>query len=172
MARVAELLEDWAGRRGESSLEHARWRAAAYLHDTLREEDPEVIRPELSSEFQKLPGKILHGPGAAIRLAREGVEDQELLHAIRFHTLGSAGFKALGLALYAADFLEPGRKRRRAWRERLRRRAAGDLQGVVREILADRIHYLLKKGRPVHPKTMEFWNRFSEGEPWASASEC
>jgi 2-amino-4-hydroxy-6-hydroxymethyldihydropteridine diphosphokinase len=85
--------------------------------------------------------------------------------------LGSADFGTLGFALFAADFLEPGRKIREDWRADLRARAPAQLEQVVKEILSARIGYLLEKGRPLHPETLGFWNCLSEGQPWASASE-
>lgn len=171
MTRVAEVMGDWARSRGEEPVDVHRWVAAGYLHDALRDEDPESLRPWVEEEFRTLPGKVLHGPGAARRLHNEGVNDDSLLHAIRFHTLGSQDFDTLGLALFAADFLEPGRRMRQDWRAELRMKAPSALEAVVKEILSDRIGYLLDNGRPVHPVTMNFWNRLSEGEPWASASE-
>jgi len=171
MARVAGLLGDWAQARGESSHDAARWVAAGFLHDALRDEDPEKLRRQVDPPFEDLPGKVLHGPGVARRLRDGGVEDVELLHAISYHTLGSAGFGTLGFALYAADFLEPGRRVREEWRADLRQRAAAELHEVVKEILSARIGYLLERGRPLHPETLGFWNRLSEGQPWASASE-
>lgn len=171
MARVARLLGDWARERGETPADAARWVAAGFLHDALRDEDHDVLRAGVDPVFRGLPGKVLHGPAAAWRLREAGVEDEELLHAIAYHTLGSAGFGTLGLALYAADFLEPGRKMREDWRAALRDRAPIDLENVVKEILSARIGYLLEKGRPLHPGTLEFWNRMSEGQPWVSASE-
>jgi len=171
MARVAELLGEWARVRGESPGEGARWIAAGFLHDALRDEDHEKLRDQVGTPFRDLPGKILHGPASAFRLRKEGVRDEEFLHAITYHTLGSPEFGTLGFALFAADFLEPGRIIREDWRAGLRKRAAADLGGVVKEILAARIGYLLEKGRPLHPHTLEFWNSISEGQPWASASE-
>jgi 2-amino-4-hydroxy-6-hydroxymethyldihydropteridine diphosphokinase len=171
MARVAELLESWARARGEPPEEVARWAAAGNLHDTLREENPDRLKSQVDPVFLGLPGKALHGPGAARRLRDEGVADEELLHAIAYHTLGSPGFGILGLALYAADFLEPGRKLREKWRGNLRKRAPAELEQVVKEILSARIRYLLEKGRPLRSETVAFWNRISEGQPWASASE-
>jgi len=171
MTRVARLLDTWARNRDEAPMERARWVAAGYLHDALRDEDPEVLRDHLGTDFDELSGKILHGPGAAQRLEEEGVDDEEFLHAIRYHTLGSSGFGMVGLALFAADYLEPGRSWREDWRAALRERATSDLPGVVREILTTRIGYLLKEGRPLHLETIRFWNRFAEGEPWAGASE-
>ena len=169
MARVAALMRDWARARREPPTEEARWVAAGFLHDALRDEDHEALRGLVDPPFQALPGKVLHGPGMARRLKDEGVEDRELLHAISYHTLGSAGFGVLGRALYAADFLEPGRRIREEWRADLRLRALVDLDEVVKEILSARIGYLLDRGRPVHPETLGFWNRVSEGQPWASA---
>lgn len=171
MARVAGLLGDWARTRGEPPLEATRWVAAGFLHDALRDEDHEMLRGQVDPPFKDLPGKVLHGPGVARRLRDEGVEDGELLHAIAYHTLGSAGFGTLGFALYAADFLESGRRIREEWRADLRRRAPSDLDEIVKEILSARIRYLLERGRPLHLETLGFWNRLSEGQPWASASE-
>ena len=171
MARVAELLKSWAEKRAEPPRERARWMAAGYLHDSLRDSDDEGLRAVVPTEFRELPAKVLHGPAAAHRLRSEGVEDEELLHAIAFHTLGSPGFRSLGLALFAADFLEPGRKLRERGRNQLRDRAPEELEGVVTEILAARIRHLLSRGRPIRAETMAFWNRMSEGEGWASASE-
>ena len=171
MVRVAGVLRDWAEERGEPHGEIARWVATGLLHDALRDEDSQILRGQVDPPFRDFPGKVLHGPGVARRLRDEGVEDEELLHAISFHTLGSAGFGTLGLALFAADFLEPGRKFKEAWRADLRQRAATGLPNVVREILSARIGYLIDRGRPLHPETLGFWNSLSEGQPWASASE-
>jgi 2-amino-4-hydroxy-6-hydroxymethyldihydropteridine diphosphokinase len=171
MARVAELMGTWAQVRGESEGERARWLAAGFLHDTLRDEDYEILRAQVEPAYRSFPGHVLHGPAAARKLLEDGVEDDELVHAIRFHTLGSAEFGNLGLALYAADFLEPGRKLRRRWRAKRRGRAATNLKAVVKEILAARIGYLIERERPLHPQTADFWNKMAEGQPWVSATE-
>ena len=171
MARVSELLGHWAAERDEPDHERVRWQAVGYLHDALRDADPKELREHVDPQFRGLPGKVLHGPGAAHLLRKKGVEDGELLHAVAYHTLGSEDFGSLGFALFAADFLEPGRKIREDWRAGLRKRAPGELEAVVREILSARIGYLLKKGRPLRPETLAMWNRLSEGQPWASASE-
>lgn len=171
MGRVGELLRSWAQARGGSDLDVARWAAAGYLHDTLRDADPDGLRPLLDGAFPSYPGKVLHGPAAARLLAQEGVADEDLLHAIAFHTLGSPDFTEIGLALFAADFLEPGRKTREGWRGKLRRRVPEALEEVVREILEARLRHLLERGRPLRPETVAFWNRMTEGQGWASASE-
>lgn len=172
MKRVAKLLGGWAKERGEPGRERDRWMAAGYLHDTFRDADGDLLRAQVDPAFLELPEKVLHGPVAARRLRQEGVEDEELLHAISFHTVGSADFGPLGMALFAADFLEPGRKLRNEWREELRGRAANELDAVVKEILEARVVHLVGRGRPLRHETVAFWNRMSGGGAgWASASE-
>lgn len=59
---------------------------------------------------ERLHPTLLHGALSAERLRRwYAVEDEELLHAVRHHTLGAADFGPLGMILYVADFCEPGR---------------------------------------------------------------
>lgn len=171
MSRVASLLEGWAHVRREPPAEVARWIAAGHLHDALRDASEEELRAGVGEEHRTLPAKVLHGPAAAARLRADGVADEEVLHAIAFHTLGSPGFGTVGLALFAADFLEPGRKLEDEWRAELRRRAPMELEDVVKEILQARIRHLVNRGRPLMKETVAFWNRFAEGQGWASASE-
>lgn len=162
MERVAELLGAWADTLGLDAEEGARWRAAGLLHDALRDADPEALRPRVPPELAALPGSLLHGPAAAERLRVDGVEDGELLRTIAYHTVGSADFRRLGRALYAADFLEPGRPYLPDWRAELRGRMPGELDAVVLEIVRSRIRHRLDLGRSVLPRTLDFWNRLVE----------
>lgn len=158
MARVSSLLRSWSERLGLPPEEVTRWRAAGHLHDALRDERPDVLRPRVSPELRDLPGRILHGPAVAERLRVEGVLDGELLRAVAFHTLGDAGFGTLGRALYAADFLEPGRTFRPEWRAALDERLPDELDAVVREVAKSRIGWLLDRGCRVQHRTVAFWN--------------
>lgn len=157
MERVADLLERWAGDFGVGETTRVAWRAAGFLHDALRDAPPASLARRLPA-LARLPGHARHGPAAAALLRREGVRDAELLHAIRWHTLGSRRFGLLGKLLYAADFVEPGRADRRRWRDGLRERAPAEIDQVLAEIAASRIDYLLRMERPVHPRTVRFWN--------------
>lgn len=161
--RVAGLMRTWAAGRGTGDPETERWAAAGLLHDSLRDAPPEELRDEVGADERGLPGPLLHGPAAAARLRREGVDDDELLEAVAYHTLGHPGFGALGRALYCADFLDPGRDFRRQRRQELRSRMPEELDAVTREVLADRIRYLLDREHPVFPRTIRFWNRVVEG---------
>ena len=158
MQRVAALLMEWGDGFGLDETERMRWAALGYLHDAVREDDPEPLRPRVPPAFSRLPGRLLHGPAAAERLRVEGVKDGEFLNAVAFHTLGHPGLGLMGRSLYAADFLEPGRDLLNEWRAELRGRMPGELDGVVREVLGARIHHLVELGSPLRPETVAFWN--------------
>lgn len=159
MARVAALMDDWARRSGLDEADIHRWRAAAWLHDALRDEDPEVLRSQVPDTLRDLPAKVLHGPAAAHRLAQDGLADDALRLAVAYHTLGHPDLDRLGRALYLADFLDPGRAFRPDWRARLRGRMPGAMADVLRSVLYARICYLLERGMTMRPETTAFWNR-------------
>jgi 2-amino-4-hydroxy-6-hydroxymethyldihydropteridine diphosphokinase len=154
MARVAALLRTWAEAMELPADEVARWSAAGYLHDALRDADPDELRPAVPEEFRDLPGKLLHGPAAAARL--DGQADDELLDAIRCHTLGCPRFRTLGRALYLADFLEPGRTFAPEWTESLRRRMPREMDAVLREVVESRVGHVSASGGILHPETKAF----------------
>lgn len=154
MARVASLLGEWAAGLGLSPDEQERWIAAGWLHDVLREAPHDELRPAVPEPFRALPGKLLHGPAAAERLADEA--DSEFLDAIRYHTLGSPRFGRLGRALFLADFLEPGRTFSPAWTASLRARMPADFDAVLREVVAARIDHVQGSGSVLHPETRAF----------------
>ncbi|MEX2527158.1 MAG: HD domain-containing protein [Gemmatimonadota bacterium] len=162
MARVAELLGEWATELSLSPVQVHRWTAAGYLHDVLRDASREELEPWLEPRFRALPLSLLHGPAAATRLAAEGVDDEGFLRAVAFHTLGHPDLDRLGRALYMADFLEPGRQFRPRWRARLRARMPMEEGAVLREVLKARLVRLVEKGSPMRPETVGFWNRIVE----------
>lgn len=164
MARVAELMGAWAEGRGLDPADRSRWKAAGWLHDALRDAPAEDLRQLVPERMRSLPGKLLHGPAAAERLRAEGVSDAELLQAVACHTIGDADLGTLGRALYAADFLEPGRAFRRAWRAGLRARMPAELDAVLTQIVRARIDNLLEHDTPVRPETLGLWNALASEE--------
>ena len=163
MERVVALLEDWARRAGLDVRERERWRAAGWLHDSLRDAEPESLRPEAPEWARELPGPLLHGPVAAARLEAEGVRDRALLNAIAYHTLGHTELDRLGRALYLADFLEPGRSFRPEWRAALRARVPEAMDRVLVDVVASRLEHLLTTRRRIRPESLAFWNAIAEG---------
>ncbi len=159
MARVAELMDGWARQSGLDQGQVVRWRAAAWLHDALRDEDPEILRPQVPDALRDLPPKVLHGPAVSHRLAQDGVGDDAFRLAVGYHTLGHPDLDRLGRALFLADFLDPGRPFRPKWRAGLRRRMPDEMDDVLRTVLRARICYLLERGMALRPETASFWNQ-------------
>jgi len=142
--RVAALLAEWAAAMAVGPEERARWRRAAYLHDALR--DASLTNPRA------------HGPAAADRAAAEGERDRGVLDAVRYHTIGYAGWDDVGRMLYLADFLEPGRDPDVAARDALAARVTAERDAVLREVARRRIAWVLRSGWPLPPETVAFWN--------------
>lgn len=60
------------------------------------------------------------------------------------------------MALYAADFLEPGREVRAEWRASLRGRMPGEMDDVALEVASARTEHLRGISGSVRPETAAF----------------
>jgi len=165
--RVADTAESLARKHG---LDPAQTRLAALLHDAARETEPdEFLR--LAKEWNLSVGeperqspKLLHGPVAAKLARRElGVADEEVLAAIRVHTIGAAEMGPLALALYVADKTEPARDYPSVGK--IRDLASSDLREAAAESLRRVIAHNEGRGRSVHPasRAMLEWLEETEG---------
>jgi HD superfamily phosphohydrolase YqeK len=159
--RVATLMDEWAAAKGLDDAERTLWRAAGWLHDALRDANPQALRPLLPEEYAEWPDKLLHGPAAAERLRADGVTDETLLRAVAYHTVGHADFDELGRALYLADYLEPGRKFDQAGRAALRARMPHETIEVLRQVLRTRMAHMVTSHNKVRRETAAFWNSIS-----------
>ncbi|MGD2217567.1 MAG: HD domain-containing protein, partial [Gemmatimonadales bacterium] len=158
LASVAELLTRWATELGLQEDDRLRWAAAGWLHDSLRDADPESLA-ESAADY---PEQVQHGPAAAAQLGAEGVEDRELLEAIRYHSLGNSGLGALGRYLYLADYLEPGRPYAPVQNAAMRAALPHRPEAVLKRVCALRMQEVLNRGRPLRPETVAFWNELQE----------
>jgi predicted HD superfamily hydrolase involved in NAD metabolism len=137
-------------------LDPERTRLAAFLHDAARETEPEEFL-RLAERWNLPIGgperespKLLHASVAAELARRElGIEDEEVLEAIRAHTTGHPQMGPLALALYVADKIEPARDYPSV--ERLRELASRDLRLAATEALRRAISYNEGRGRSIHP---------------------
>ena len=142
--RVAALLAHWAGALRVPPAEQSRWLRAAWLHDALRD--------------AALADRTAHGPAAADRAAAEGERDRGVLDAVRYHTIGFAGWDDVGRMLYLADFLEPGRAADHTDRADLTQRVVKERDVVLRDVARRRIEWTLESGWPLRAETVDFWN--------------
>jgi HD superfamily phosphohydrolase YqeK len=156
VARVVALLEEWARARGIGATEAGRWRRAALLHDALRDADEAVLRRH--EPRSAWPLKTWHGPAAAAAAAADGERDAGVLDAVRYHSLGYAGWDDAGRMLYLADYLEPGRTYERQALDALSARVPAEPAAVLREVAALRLGWRINEGGCIAQETWEFWN--------------
>lgn len=96
---------------------------------------------------------LLHAPvGAELARRKFGIEDPEVLGAIRWHTTGRQGMSLLEAIIYLADYIEPGRKFTGV--QTMRRLEAKSLRAAILYSMDSTIRYLLRSGRSVHPNTL------------------
>lgn len=102
---------------------------------------------------------LLHGPVGALLLAEElDIDDEELLHAVKTHTLGALEMNALDKIIYLADMVEPGRDY--PGMERLRCLAMRNLDSAMLLGLETTIKNCIERGRLLHPQTVEVRNQY------------
>lgn len=155
--RVTALLDRWSAALHLTDAERQLWHDAGRYHDALR--DAPVGELRLAVPDPALPDSVLHGPAAARRLAEGGESRDELLEAIRWHTLGNPEWGRAGRALFMADYLEPGRPFAQADRAFLASHVPLDFDGVFRQVVRTRIEWTLREGKTIFPGTAALWNR-------------
>lgn len=160
IGRVAELAETWATRMRVSEAERARWLRAVWLHDALRDASAKAL--DRWGSDTPGPAQLRHGPASAARAAAEGETDRGVLDAVRYHSVGYAGWDMVGRVLYCADFLEPGRGFDREHRAALASRFPDDPAGVLTAVATERLVHLVGSAWPLPEFTVRFWNSLVE----------
>ena len=125
--RVEEIAVGLAETHG---LDVQKVRTAALLHDLARAKRPgelvslaEGFGIEIGVLEARMP-IFLHGPVAtALSRERYGIEDPEILEAVRVHTTGSAGMGPVARAVFLADKLDPTKDRRYPFNSEVREAA-------------------------------------------------
>ena len=154
--RVTYLLDGWATALGLGAAEAQVWHDAGRWHDALRDCDEPTLRAATGDAVS--PFGTLHGPAAAYRLAALGEARQEVLDAIRWHTVGSGSWGRAGKALYMADYLEPGRPFAVVDRGFLAQHVVLDFDGVFRQVVRHRFEWTLREGKSLFPEAVAMWN--------------
>ena len=160
VTRVAQLASDWAFAMGMPETERQRWLKAVWLHDALRDAPAEVLNHWAGSTPG--PVSLRHGPAAASRAKAEGESDRGVLDAVRYHSVGLPEWDLVGRALYAADYLEPGRDFEREERAWLAERFPTDAPGVFAEVVRRRVRHLVQSGWPMPEPTYRLWNHIAQ----------
>jgi len=161
VARSSQMLaEQWGADPERAYL-------AGLLHDCCKEipfpEQEELMRsglfPVSETEWSSKP--VWHGIAAAAYMHAElGIDDEEVLNAARWHTVGCANMTRLEEVVYMADLISEDRTYRDV--DRFRKLAMNDLDKAMFCAFEYAIESLLKKSLPLPVSTVEAYNYYVE----------
>ncbi|MBQ9156381.1 MAG: bis(5'-nucleosyl)-tetraphosphatase (symmetrical) YqeK [Eubacterium sp.] len=139
---------------------------AGLLHDCAKYLSPQELLTYgklygLSiSPYEKASPELLHAPvGACIAREHYGIEDEEILSAIRWHTTGRPHMSLLEKILFVADYMEPNRYKQEDL-DQVRSLAFVDLDQCLRVILTDTVAYLKTRSFVTDPMTEKTWDYY------------
>lgn len=99
--------------------------------------------------------------GAVLAKDMFGIDDEDILNAIKYHTTGRAGMSNLEKIIYLADFFEPSRTYFEGINE-IKEFAYTNLDKAVAFSLNHTINYNKNKNRLIHPlslEALEYYNK-------------
>ena len=156
--RVRDVGLDLASRHG---IDEERAELAILGHDVARAaKKSEIMRQAerfgLSTlDIERKAPVMLHGPvGAELLRQEDGLDDGEILDAVRYHTTGHPSLTPLGLLVFIADKLEPRKIKSYPYQQELRHIANESLSQAVLEFLCRESALRLQRRRPVHPASV------------------
>ncbi len=134
---------------------------AGLLHDCAKQIEKteqlnmcDLLHIPLDDVKRENPGLLHAELGAVLAETDFGIQDAEILDAIRFHTLARANMTPLEKILYLADMIEKNRKPFPGL-EDLRALCEKDLDEATLYGLELTIAHVARKGRILHTQTME-----------------
>ena len=133
---------------------------AALLHDYARDfDDSFLLKKAIDfrmpiNEIERSTPSLLHGRiGAKIIQEEFGIDDDEILSSISYHTTGTSSMTLLQQIIYVSDYIEPGRDFPGV--EKIREVTWNDLDLGTLEAFEHTLSYLLEKKLLIHPDTVE-----------------
>lgn len=162
LLRTQAIAQDLAKMLG---LDTSKASLAALAHDLCRAEPPHSLLQEarhlglLVHPVEEAVPLLLHGPVAAERIKAMGVEDPEVLDAIRWHSTAHPSLTPIGKVVFLADKLDEGKGASAdPFLRPLADLARHNLDAAVLAYLRVQMHRLLDSHSPLHPATVEAWN--------------
>ncbi|NMA35196.1 MAG: HD domain-containing protein [Clostridiaceae bacterium] len=132
---------------------------AGLVHDCAKNLDKDDILPMcekygiIVDEIARSQPKLLHGEiGAHMAQELLGIDDPQILAAIAEHTLGRPGMDKISSIVFIADYIEAGRNFEGI--EEIRKAADESLEKAIVAGIDSTIVHVLKKGQPLHPRSI------------------
>lgn len=142
------------------NVDEQQAKLAGILHDCAREiptsslievAQKRQIKIGLIEEHQPI---LLHARlGAIMAQEKYGIDDNDILDAIRLHTTGSADMTDLAKIIYLADMIEPHRQYESVNRLRDLIKTS-DLDTIMLNAFNDSLAFILQRGLMIHPQTI------------------
>lgn len=161
---VAESAKELAKKFG---ADEEKAYTAGILHDIMKEENIDIQLEYIAKngdDTEKLKfanTQIYHQmSGAAYCKIELGIDDEDILTAIRYHTTGRRGMTLLEKVVYTADFISADRCYTDV--DVMREKAAESLEDAMLYSLRYTISDLTKKAKPIHIDTVECYNDILE----------
>ena len=137
---------------------------AGMLHDITKEtsvpEQLQILKESgiITNSLDFCSPKLLHAQTAAALIpSLFGVNDPEILRAVRYHTTAREDMTLLEKVLYIADYISAERDYEGV--EELRKTAYLDLEQAILIGLQFTVQELAENFRPIHPDTMAAYNQ-------------
>ena len=107
---------------------------------------------EVTENEEKNPSLLHAKLGAILAQKSYGVNDPEILSAIRWHTTGKPDMTMLEMIVYMADYIEPNRDKAPNLRE-IRKLSFENLEEALYQVLESTLSYLSDRPDSVDPMT-------------------
>ena len=149
-------------RANDYELEKAS--VAALVHDYAKERsDSEfkalIVQTGLEQDLLNWNNFIWHGVvGAEIIKKELKITDEEILNAVRRHTVGAKEMTMLDQIVYVADYIEPGRDFPGV--DQARQLAAESLRAAVEFETKHTLLYLMNNNKTIYPAAILTYNAY------------
>ena len=149
-------------RANDYELEKAS--VAALVHDYAKERsDSEfkalIVQTGLEQDLLNWNNFIWHGVvGAEIIKKELKITDEEILNAVRRHTVGAKEMTTLDQIVYVADYIEPGRDFPGV--DQARQLAAESLRAAVEFETKHTLLYLMNNNKTIYPAAILTYNAY------------
>ena len=160
--RVRDVGLELAARHG---IDEERAELAILGHDVARAAKKNEIMRQAERfglsilDIERRSPVMLHGPvGAELLRQEDGLDDEEILAAVRWHTTGHSSLTPLGMLVFIADKLEPRKIKSYPYQQELMYIARESLHMAVLEFLSRESALRMAERKPVHPTTVQAIN--------------
>ncbi|MEI2987927.1 MAG: bis(5'-nucleosyl)-tetraphosphatase (symmetrical) YqeK [Oscillospiraceae bacterium] len=139
---------------------------AGLLHDICKEspaaeQEELMLKGNMNISGTELASKALwHGPAGAYFIKSElGINDSDILNAVRYHTIGRSGMSKLEEIIYMADLISDDRDYKDV--DKMRKLAYSDFERAMYEAVSYSIESVLKKQGYIPECTVNLYNQYS-----------